>query len=96
MTVTIGNNGETKTFDKGQEKDFFDWLVDAKKGIFMWRNCIDVVTLCNLTKTDIDIIVLDENKSKVEKFSFKSDDKFKWKTDDKFKPNYEGERLNGK
>ena len=96
MTVTIGVNGETKTFNKGQENEFFDWLVDSKKGIFMWRNCIYVIALCNLTKTEIDILVLDESKSKAEKFCFKPDDKFKWNKDDKFKPNFEGERLNGK
>ena len=52
--------------------------------------------MCNLTKTEIDIVVLDETKPSVEKFSFKPDDKFKWNKDDKFKPNVEDERLNGK
>ena len=62
----------------------------------MWRNCVDVIALSNLLKTEIDIVVLDEDNSRVEQFSFKPDDKFKWNTDDKFKPNFEGERLNGK
>ena len=96
MTGTIGVKGETKTFQKGQENEFFDWLVEARKGILMWRNCVDVVALCNLTKTEIDIVVLDEGQPTVEKFSFKPDDKFEWDKDDKFKPNFEGERVNGK
>ena len=96
MTVIIGVKGETKTFKKGQENEFFDWLVEARKGILMWRNCVDVVALCNLIKTDIDIVVLDQGQSTVEKFSFKPDDKFKWDKEDRFKPNFEGERLNGK
>ena len=29
MTVLIGTQGETKTFQKGEENDFFDWLLET-------------------------------------------------------------------
>ena len=96
MEVTIGIKGESKTFQKGEENEFFDWLVVAKKGIYIWRNCIDIIALCNLEKMEIDVVVLDEDQSKVEIFNFKPDEQFKWKEEDRAKPNFPEERRNGK
>ena len=45
---------------------------------------------------DIDVIVLDEDRAKVEMYHFKPDDNFNWNDDDRSKPNYLGERRNGK
>ena len=45
MTVIIGVNGETKTFQKGEEEKFFDWLLDSNN-IRVDQSSLHVERLC--------------------------------------------------
>ena len=60
MTLTIGTKGETKTFDNGEENDFFDWLLQSKKAIYLWRGCVDVMAIAVMFQMDIDCIIYSE------------------------------------
>ena len=73
MEVTIGVNGESKKFETSEA--YFDWLQESKKAAYMWRNCVDVMALSNMANMDIDVIVYEQG-SKPDKFSFKNYPKF--------------------
>ena len=85
MTVKIGTGGKTKTFQKGQENKFFDWLAESRDSIYMWRGCVDIIGLTNLCQMDIDIIVhMEGTNPEVKHFS--PDPDFPWKENDPRKP----------
>ena len=75
LTVTIGVSGETKIFSKGQEQDFFDWLMSAPGAVYMWRGCMDIIALSNMLRMDIDCIVHEEG-SVPEGYHFSPDPEF--------------------
>ena len=83
MEVTIGVNGELKVFETSEE--YFDWLKESKKAAYMWRNCVDVIGLSNMTDMDIDVVVY-ERGSEPNYYVFKPDPKFPCKKEDKMKP----------
>ena len=85
FTAIIGTSGNTKTFNKGEEDMFFDWLAESKEAIYMWRGCVDIIGLCNICQMDIDCIVYMEGTApEVRHFSPNPD--FPWKDDDTMKP----------
>ena len=86
MTVKIGINGRFKIFEKGEEDTYFDWLMDNKDAIYMWRGCVDIIALSNLYQMDVDCIVyLEGTAPEVKHFS--PDPEFPWREDDRMKPN---------
>ena len=85
LTVKIGINGDTKTFRKGEEGSFFDWLTGSPDSFYMWRGCVDVIGICNLYQMDVDIIVHMEGTS-LEVRHFCPDTNFPWNENDKLKP----------
>ena len=93
LTVTVGVNGETETFETVTE--YFDWLQESKKAAFMWSSCVDVMAVSNMAHMDIDIIVHEEGKIPYIN-SFKEDPDFPWLDDDPMKPNSTHNNKQGK
>ena len=85
LTVTIGVAGKTKTFLKGQEQEYFDWLVGSLDAVFMWRGCLDIIALSNMLRMEVDCIVHQEG-SVPEVYHFCPDRKFPFLDEDKSKP----------
>ena len=86
QSVTIGN-GKVLSFEEGEEDNFFDTLVESKECSFMWRGCVDVVAMCNLTRLNVDIDIFDLATGKVvERQSYKPDEDFPWLEEDANKP----------
>ena len=85
MTVIIGTNGQTKTFAKGEEQGFFDWLIEDPSAVYMWRNCMDILAVSNMLRMEIDCIVLEEG-SVPEVYKFSPDPDFPFLIEDKSKP----------
>ena len=85
LTVTIGVAGETKIFPKGQEQEFFDWLMSSPGAVYMWRGCLDIIALSNMLRMDVDCIVHEEG-SVPEVYHFSPDLKFPFNDEDIVKP----------
>ena len=85
LTVTIGVAGETKIFPKGQEQEFFDWLMSSPGAVYMWRGCLDIIALSNMLRMDVDCIVHEEG-SVPEVYHFSPDLKFPFNDEDILKP----------
>ena len=66
FTAQIGIKGRTMRFEEGEEDLYFDWLLENKDAIFMWRGCVDVVAICNPTQLKIDIDVFNPEIGAVE------------------------------
>ena len=63
-------------------------LVESKECALMWRGCVDVVAICNLTQLKIDIDVFNPETGAVEeRQSYEPDSDFPWQVDDANKPN---------
>ena len=72
-SVTVGN-GKILNFKEGEESKFFDTLVESKECSFMWRGCVDIVAMCNLTQLKVDIDIYDPRTEKVmERQSYEPD-----------------------
>ena len=85
LTVKIGTRGATRTFEKGEEGSYFDWLIESTESVYMWRGCVDILGLCNLYKMDIDVIVYMEG-TMPEVKHFSPDTSFPWLDSDTMKP----------
>ena len=85
LTITIGTNGLTKTFQKGEENEFFNWLAESKDAILMWRSCIDILAVSNMYQMDVDCIVYQEGSNPEVRY-FSPDPGFPWDEDDLAKP----------
>ena len=85
FTITIGTNGKTKVFKKGEENKFFDWLAESEEAILMWRGCVDIIAVSNMLQMDVDCIVYQEGKTPEVRY-FSPDPKFPWHEDDEDKP----------
>ena len=86
ITVKIGTNGRTKRFEKGEEDIYFDWLLENKDALYMWRGCVDIIALSNLYQMNVDCIVYLEGTTPEVKH-FCPDPEFPWKEDDMMRPN---------
>ena len=47
----------TKIFEKWQEQEFFNWLVEAPEAGLMWRRCHAIIGLTDMLRMDITCIV---------------------------------------
>ena len=95
LDITIGVNGETKYFEKGQEQEFFDWLLEAPEAAFMWRGCTDMLGLANMIRMDIDCIVHVQG-TEPQVYHFSPDPDFPFLDEDKMKPLDPTKRLQPK
>ena len=85
-SVTVGN-GKVLRFEEGEENKFFDTLVESKECSFMWRGCVDIVAMCNMTQLKVDIDIFDPATGKVvERQSYEPDTDFPWLEEDANKP----------
>ena len=62
-SVTVGN-GKILNFKEGEENKLFDTLVESKECSFMWRGCVDVIAMCNLTQLKVGIDIFDPKTEK--------------------------------
>ena len=85
LTVLIGTSGQTKTFDKGEEQDFFDWLVEDPSAVYMWRGCMDILAVSNMLRMKVECIVYEAG-SVPEVYNFSPDPEFPFLIEDKMKP----------
>ena len=85
-SVTVGN-GKILNFEEGEEDKFFDTLVESVECSFMWRGCVDVIAMCNLTQLKVEIDIFDPKTDKViERQSYEPDSDFPWLDEDANKP----------
>ena len=83
FTAHIGLNGRTMRFE---EDLYFDWLLENKDAIFMWRGCVDILAVSNLYQMEVDCIVYLEG-TPPEVKHFCPDLDFPWRDEDMMKPN---------
>ena len=65
LTITV-SGGQRKTFDLGEENDFFDYLVVSPLASFIWRESADMIALTNFTQMEIEVSVYNQITDKVE------------------------------
>ena len=56
LTITV-SGGLLKTFDKGEEDDFFDYLRESPEASYMWRESADMIGLTNFTQMEVEVNV---------------------------------------
>ena len=83
MTVKLGSGEKDKIFQNCEE--FFSWLKGSDEATYMWRGCVDLVAVTNMTHMNIDLVVY-EHGHKPELVFFKPDPMFPWMENDPMKP----------
>ena len=85
LTITVAG-GQRKTFDIGEENDFFDYLVESPQASFIWRESADMIGLTNFTQMEIEVVVYNQITDKVEETQVYNPD-FCWSNGDANAPN---------
>ena len=86
LTVTV-SGGLLRTFDKGEEDDFFDYLLESPEASFMWRESADMIGLTNFTQMEVEVNVYNTKTDRVTTQIYKPDPEFPWNSDDANSPN---------
>ena len=56
MTITV-SGGHLKTFDTGEEDEFFDYLMESPEASYMWRESADMIALTNFIQMEVEVNV---------------------------------------
>ena len=87
LTIIVAG-GLQKTFELGEENDFFDYLLVSPLASFKWRDSADMIGLTNFTQMDIEVTVYDQSTDRVQEIQlYKPDPEFVWKNGDGNAPN---------
>ena len=86
LTITV-LGGLLRTFDKGEEEEFFDYLLESPEASFMWRESADMIGLTNFTQMEVEVNIYNREADSVITQIYKPDPEFPWNTDDANSPN---------
>ena len=86
LTITV-SGGLLRTFDTGEEDEFFDYLVESPEASYMWRESADMIGLTNFTQMEVEVNVYNTKNETVQTQVYKPDPNFPWSYNDGDAPN---------